>query len=165
MSKKKQNLHHIILLFIILMMDSGKLFCLPGYSFKHYNINNGLSQNTVFSIFQDNQGFMWFGTKDGLNRFDGSSFKIFRFSPNGSLRDNIFHRIIQDQNNQIWVGTEDGVYIYDTNKEEFIRFKEIAQNGEIINGVVSDMIMDTDGDIWMCIEGKGVYHYSFSSMK
>ena len=149
----------------IFFLNSVQLKGNVNYSFKHFNINNGLSQNTVFSIFQDNQGFMWFGTKDGLNRFDGSSFKIFRFSPNGSLRDNIFHRIIQDQNNQIWVGTEDGVYIYDTNKEEFIRFKEIAQNGEIINGVVSDMIMDTDGDIWMCIEGKGVYHYSFSSMK
>ena len=135
------------------------------YSFKHFNINNGLSQNTVFSIFQDNQGFMWFGTKDGLNRFDGSSFKIFRFSPNGSLRDNSFHRILQDQFNQIWVGTEDGVYIYNPNNEKFIRFDTLAQNGEIINGVVSDMIMDTDGDIWMCIEDKGVYHYSFSNKK
>ena len=49
------------------------------YSFKHYNINNGLSQNTVHCILQDRMGFMWFGTKDGLKRFDGTSFKVLNF--------------------------------------------------------------------------------------
>lgn len=161
MKKKKQNLYYIILLFIILMMNSGELFCLPGYSFKHYNINNGLSQNTVFTIFQDNQGFMWFGTKDGLNRFDGTSFKIFKFSPGGNLRDNVFHRILQDKNDNLWVGTDDGIYIYNPRSEEFNRFEKTPADHVSMDGVVSDILLDNDGDMWISVEEKGVFCYNF----
>ncbi|SFK68292.1 Signal transduction histidine kinase [Porphyromonadaceae bacterium KH3CP3RA] len=143
------------------MMDSGKLFCLPGYSFKHYNINNGLSQNTVFTIFQDNQGFMWFGTKDGLNRFDGTSFKIFKFSPGGNLRDNVFHRILQDKNDNLWVGTDDGIYIYNPRSEEFNRFEKTPADHVSMDGVVSDILLDNDGDMWISVEEKGVFCYNF----
>lgn len=138
----------------------------PIYQFKHYNINNGLSQNTVFSIFQDNLGFMWFGTKDGLNRFDGTNFKVFKFSPNGILRDNVFHDIIQDRHNKIWVATEDGVYIYNPFQEVFARLNQVAANdGSYVEGVVSDIMLDKDGDIWMAVEDKGIYQYSFSDDK
>ena len=133
------------------------------YRFKHYNINNGLSQNTVRSIFQDNLGFMWFGTKDGLNRFDGTSFKIFKFSPNSDLRDNVFLRILQDKYNNLWVSTEDGVYVYDIYKEKFRRFNHVTQDNKKVEGVVSDMIADNDGDIWMAVEEKGVFHYDISN--
>ncbi len=163
MKKKKQNLYYIILLFIISMMNSGDLFCLPGYSFKHYNINNGLSQNTVFTIFQDNQGFMWFGTKDGLNRFDGTSFKIFKFSPGGNLRDNVFHRILQDTNDNLWVGTDDGIYIYNPRSEEFNRFEKTPADHVSMDGVVSDILLDNDGDMWISVEEKGVFCYNFSA--
>ena len=132
----------------------------PNYSFKHYNSNNGLSQNTVRSIFQDNQGFMWFGTKDGLNRFDGKKFVIFKFFPEGKLNDNVFHRILQDRNDNIWVATEEGVYIYDIYREEFHRFNTITADNDSVSGVVSEMVADKDGDIWMSVEGKGIFHYA-----
>ena len=53
------------------------------YVIQHYSIQNGLSQNTVMAILQDKQGFMWFGTWDGLNRFDGYTFKIYKAMNNG----------------------------------------------------------------------------------
>lgn len=142
------------------MMNSGELFCVP-YSFKHYNINNGLSQNTVFTIFQDNQGFMWFGTKDGLNRFDGSTFRIFKSSPDGKLRDNVFHRILQDKNDNLWLGTDDGIYIYDSRREEFNHFEKTTPGHLSMDGVVSDIILDNDGDMWISVEEKGVFCYNF----
>ena len=90
------------------------------YSFKHYNSDNGLSQNTVRAIFQDNRGFMWFGTKDGLNKFDSKRFVIYKFTPEGDLNDNVFHRILQDKNDNIWVATEEGVYIYDIDRKSVV---------------------------------------------
>ena len=130
------------------------------FSFKHYNIDNGLSQNTVFSIFQDNLGFMWFGTKDGLNRFDGSNFKLFKFSTDSDLSDNVFHVILQDKNDNIWVSTDEGVYIYNIYKEVFYRFNKLTEDNLSIKGLVSAMVADKDGDIWLSVEGKGIFHYS-----
>lgn len=151
---------YLFLFFITSMINSITVSANNEYSFKHYNTNNGLSQNTVRSIFQDNLGFMWFGTKDGLNRFDGSNFKLFKFSTDSDLSDNVFHRIIQDSNDNIWVSTEDGVYIYDMCKENFHRFNKYTPDNYSVNGVVTEMILDDDGDIWMSVEGKGVFCYS-----
>lgn len=152
--------HYFFVLSVFLITSVGTKA--TTYQFKHYDINNGLSQNTVRSIFQDNQGFMWFGTKDGLNRFDGTSFKIFKFSPNGDLRDNVFLRILQDKHNNIWVSTESGVYVYDPYKEKFRRFDRITPENKKVEGVVSDMIADDDGDIWMAVEERGVFQYDIA---
>lgn len=160
MKLKKHN-QLFILMFILFVLNINELFCLPSYSFKHYNINNGLSQNTVHAIFQDKLGFMWFGTKDGLNRFDGTLFKIYKFSPGENLRDNVFHRILQDKLDNLWVGTDDGIYIYDPRKEEFNRFELTTPDNVSIDGVVSDMLEDKEGDIWISLEEKGVFHYNF----
>lgn len=135
------------------------------YSFKHYNINNGLSQNTVHSIFQDRQGFMWFGTKDGLNRFDGTSFEIYKFSPNDNLRDNVFHHIIEDNKGNIWLATEGDVYIFNPFLEKFDRLEAKTDDNIELEGVISDLIQDNDGDIWITIEEKGVFNYNIADEK
>lgn len=149
-------------LYVILMINSPFSIAYPDYRFKHYDINNGLSQNSVYAIFQDNQGFMWFGTKDGLNRFDGTTFRTFQFSPNGDLRDNVFKRILQDSNDDLWVATDEGVYIYNTHQELFRRFDGQTEKQKSITGTVSDMIMDEDGDVWISVEEEGIFHYSVS---
>ncbi|MHB9055978.1 MAG: hybrid sensor histidine kinase/response regulator [Paludibacteraceae bacterium] len=129
------------------------------YYFEHFNIDNGLSQNTVHCILQDRQGFMWFGTKDGLNRFDGKSFKVFKFSQNKVLKDNVFRNIIQDKDDNIWVGTDDGLFIYNPHNEVFKQF-DIRKNGTSpISGVISDLTVDGEGDVWFSVEEKGVYCY------
>ena len=135
----------------------------PSDQFKHFNINNGLSQNTVSSIFQDKQGYMWFGTKDGLNRFDGESFKIFRLSSENKLKDNVFRVIVQDNDDNIWLGTDDGVYIYDPQLESFIFFDLKTADNDSIHGLISDMIIDSDGDVWISVEEKKVFMYDYES--
>ena len=129
------------------------------YYFEHFNIDNGLSQNTVHCILQDRQGFMWFGTKNGLNRFDGKSFKVFNFSQNKNLKDNVFRNIIQDKDDNIWAGTDDGLYIYNPHNEIFTQFNLRKDGTSPISGVISDLTIDKDGDIWFSVEEKGVYCY------
>uniref|UniRef100_UPI0025E1946B ligand-binding sensor domain-containing protein n=1 Tax=Proteiniphilum sp. UBA5384 TaxID=1947279 RepID=UPI0025E1946B len=152
-----------ILLSVVLLLGYVNLYSYPNYSFKHYNINNGLSQNTVRCILQDKTGFMWFGTKDGLSRFDGTAFKIFKFSPGGDLSNNVFHHILEDKNGNIWVATEGGIYIYNPLMEKFERFRVVTGNNESIDGWISDLVSDSEGDIWISVEEKGVFHYNFET--
>lgn len=77
------------------------------YYFKTIDIRNGLSQNTVYQIIQDKNGFMWFGTKDGLNRYDGLSCRVYK-KENSSLGRNFITALYEDTRGNIWIGTDGG---------------------------------------------------------
>lgn len=96
------------------------------YYFKNLSSQNGLSQNTVSAILQDSKGFMWFGTKDGLDRYDGVSFRHFKYDRNNprSLGNNFVTSLYEDIEGNIWVGTDVGVYIYYPEKDTFRHFVE-----------------------------------------
>ena len=79
-------------------------------SFNQLSVKDGLSQNGVMAIYKDSKGFMWFGTRDGLNRYDGYGFKIFRhndLNPN-SISNNFITVISEDNKGTLWIGTENG---------------------------------------------------------
>ena len=99
------------------------------YYFKNLSIQDGLSQTTVNAIMQDKKGFMWFGTKGGLNRYDGMSFRNFKHdtTDNHSLGNNFVTCLYQDNNGNIWVGTDAGVYIYYSDQEIFIPFDRLSR--------------------------------------
>src|SRR3989337_4485113 len=75
--------------------------------FDHFNLDDGLSQYTVYCIIQDSKGFLWFGTADGLNRYDGYKFKIFRNDPvdSTSLSANRIYSLYEDSYQNLWIGT------------------------------------------------------------
>ena len=92
--------------------------------FKHISIDDGLSQSAVHCLLQDRQGFVWLGTQDGLNRYDGYGFKIFRHDPQDSLSisDNWIQTIYEDRNGRLWIGTDgDGLNCYDRETQSFVR--------------------------------------------
>ncbi|MEC8683215.1 MAG: two-component regulator propeller domain-containing protein, partial [Bacteroidota bacterium] len=84
------------------------------YYFEHYTVENGLSHNTVLSSLQDSKGFLWFGTKDGLNRFDGYAFKRFQNEPNDQkhLLGNYVESLLE-YDGHIYAGTDNGLFRYD----------------------------------------------------
>ncbi len=100
----------------------------PTYYFDHFNIENGLSQNSVNCAFQDTKGFMWFGTKNGLNRFDGYTFKVFMRNPQQphSIGNSTINCIAGDPSGNLWIGTDKGVYIFNPLLEQFSPIEQLA---------------------------------------
>lgn len=117
--------------------------CQP-YDFRHYQVENGLSNNATICSLQDSKGFLWFGTKDGLNRFDGYIFRVYRDDPDnaGSIGSNFIHSLYEDKNATIWVGTESGLYKYNAQTESF------SLLGGTANARIRDIKMDETGNLW-----------------
>jgi ligand-binding sensor domain-containing protein/signal transduction histidine kinase len=109
-----------ILLLVVLLAITSCIYS-QSYNFTHYQVENGLSNNAVICSLQDQQGFLWFGTKDGLNRFDGYSFKVFRNDPEhaGSIGGNFIIQLYEDKRGTLWVGSDKGLYQYDATTESF----------------------------------------------
>jgi ligand-binding sensor domain-containing protein/signal transduction histidine kinase len=126
--RKYYILSYLILLFTAVVSKG------QPYYFSHYQVENGLSNNAVLCIMQDHLGFMWFGTRDGLNRFDGISYKVFRNSPGDkhSIGSNAIMSLTEDNEKHIWIGTERGLFIFDENTEKFVQFKQ-AGNVSILS--------------------------------
>lgn len=96
--------------------------------FDHITNDQGLSNNSISGIVQDNQGFLWFGTQDGLNRYDGVTFTIYKNDPQnaGSPASNLISTIYKDNKGQIWVGFyEHGVNKFDAKTNSFVQFKQL----------------------------------------
>lgn len=96
-----------------------------------YDKSAGLSHNTVFCVFQDSKGFVWLGTKNGLNRFDGFAFKTFLRTENPvGLCNSIVNVIAEDTAQRLWVGTDKGISIYDMHHGCFVDFHLKGLDGE-----------------------------------
>lgn len=103
--------------------------------FEHLDINKGLSQNNVICVFQDTRGFMWFGTKDGLNRYDGYSFTIYRYDEKNkhSISGNTVNDILEDPEGIIWIATNEGLNSYNRKTDQFTRYNNYSgKTGEML---------------------------------
>ena len=102
-------------------------------------VKDGLSQGMISSVLQDKEGFMWFGTKDGLNKYDGYNFTIYRHEQDNpySLPDNYVTGIVEDDNGNFWVGTlTKGLYLFDKRKERFYPVKVATSDGTLSNNTI-----------------------------
>ena len=131
------------------------------YYFKNLSIRNGLSQNTVNAILQDRKGFMWLGTKDGLNRYDGLSFRKFKHDAANprSIGNSFITSLYEDFNGNIWVGTDAGVYNYYPEKEAFEEFDCQSLEKTRIERSVSMIAGDKHGRVWIAVEAQGMFCY------
>lgn len=128
---------------------------LPGQQikFERISIEQGLSQSSVSSIYQDSKGFLWFGTEDGLNKFDGYEFTIYRHDPDdlSSLSDNSVLSIFEDHEGVLWIGTYGrGLNRFNRYQENFIRFRHNPSDPtSLAYDSVSAIANDVNGNLWI----------------
>mgnify|MGYP002959353841 CR=1 FL=1 len=156
-----QRLRILVILILLSLMPLYSLAVLNEgqYAFRSLDINNGLSQNTVHAILQDKQGFMWFGTKDGLDRYDGISFRTF-MKESGTLGNNFITSLYEDNLGQIWIGTDVGLYVYCPQMEKVRHFTLISNSNIDIDCTVNLITGDQKGGIWVVTQTRGIFYYN-----
>lgn len=143
------------LLQIFLLLLSSQTGYSQHFYFRHYKVEDGLSHNSVLCSMQDKKGFLWFGTKDGLNRYDGYSFKIFRndLSDTTTIGNNLVLSLHETKTGEIWAGCYKGLYKYNALKENFSLLRG-TENLEI-----RSLQADHRGNLWF-VAGSSVYYYN-----
>jgi signal transduction histidine kinase/CheY-like chemotaxis protein/ligand-binding sensor domain-containing protein len=124
--------------------------------FEHLQTDAGLSQSNVLCILQGSRGFMWFGTQDGLNKYDGYSITVYKkdSKKTGNLSNNYIKDIIEDRDGNLWIATwGGGLNRYDRQKDEFTHFKHDPLKANSISGnFLGSLLMDSRNKIWISTE-------------
>jgi ligand-binding sensor domain-containing protein/signal transduction histidine kinase len=127
--------------------------------FSHLTTNDGLSQGYVTAILQDRRGFMWFATRDGLNRYDGNAFVVYKHNPNdpGSLSSNFIEDMAEDDHGYLWISTNTGVNKFDPISDRFTRYFHDPKNPNSIGGTyITRIARDRRGCIWFGTQDSGL---------
>lgn len=128
------------------------------YAFRSLNVDDGLAHNTVLAIVQDRTGFMWFGTKDGLNRYDGSEIRTVAVV-DAIPGNNYVTALCEDTEGRIWIGTDAGVCIYDPQTERASRFLLPADDGSVVAGNIPQIVVAPDSTVWIPAGNQGFFRY------
>lgn len=160
------NHHNKLLCFFQLVVVAFTLLVFNVYAsmtnirFESISIDEGLSQQSVHTIFQDSKGFMWFGTQEGLNRYDGVSFTIFKPEVNNdeSISDPWITSISEDKHGYLWVATANGVNKFDRKTGKFSRYLANEGNKGINHKKANFVLTDQNNTVWVATR-KGLNKY------
>jgi signal transduction histidine kinase/ligand-binding sensor domain-containing protein/DNA-binding response OmpR family regulator len=127
--------------------------------FDHFNSEDGLSHSNVISIFQDRTGFMWFCTRDGLNKYDGYKFTVYKNDEHNknSISQNAVYEAIEDADNNLWIATRGGLSKFDKHSEQFTQYKHINDDpNSLSNDLINCIFEDSDKNLWVGTDGGGL---------
>ncbi|TFW27961.1 sensor histidine kinase [Massilia horti] len=132
--------------------------------FERLSIEQGLAQESVLTILQDRQGFMWFGTQAGLNRYDGYKITVFRNDPRdpGSIVDNYVNASFEDASGRLWFGTKGGLTRFDPATGRFVHYAPPGAARKLHNQSVNAIAPDGEGGLWLAT-GDGLNHFDPAS--
>ncbi len=148
----------VLIVFIFFLFFFENLTAQKSISFKHLTVEDGLSQSAVTCIFQDSHGFMWFGTQDGLNRYDGYSFKVFKNNPSDStsLSDNFIFSIYEDNVGTLYIQTQSGNFQkYNPRSESFTLLSKDSIDVTQFKVSSVDAFLNEPGISWVGSLGAG----------
>ena len=156
----KDGLKVIFLIVLISLIQAASLLAQTNdIKFEHISLEQGLSQTTVYCIFQDTKGFMWFGTRDGLNKYDGYGFTVYKHEPENpnSISNNTIRAIYEDQSGALWIGTEGSLNKFNRQKEEFIHYKNDPNDpNSLSHNRIRTILADQSGTLWIGTNGGGL---------
>jgi signal transduction histidine kinase/ligand-binding sensor domain-containing protein len=157
----RRNFLFLFFIFILLFKAGiGLQSKSPVYHVEHLTIDDGLSQSSVNCILQDSMGFLWFGTQDGLNRYDGYEFRIFKNRPfdNNSLSNNWIQTMIESEPGVLWLGTwSTGLNRFDTLNNRVTRWKHTpGDNTGLSSDRIRALYRDSGGVLWIGTWGGGL---------
>ncbi len=126
---------------------------IPNYNIHSLTTTDGLSNNYVTSVLEDDKGFIWVGTYDGLNRWNGYEFEVFKNQKDNinSLPGNFILALAEDGKGNIWIGTNnDGLARYNISEQRFYRYQtEAADESSLPGNIIRCITTDTDGHVWI----------------
>lgn len=140
---------NLVFLSLFLCLCNTSLAQQGNISFRKLGVEDGLSHVTINDILQDRYGFLWIGTSDGLNRYNGYEFKVFKQHPgdSNSLQNNNVRAIFEGNDHRMWLGTSDGFHVYNRLDGTFQKLSETT--GEAIYGLVYDIIPESEEELWV----------------
>lgn len=131
--------------------------------FENYNSEKGLSQNSGYAITQDHEGFIWVGTQDGLNRFEGLGFKVYRNDTTDphSIPFNDISSLLCDNEGRLWIGSPTGLCVYLPRQDRFYRPRELFAHysNETDQIAINKLTQDSEGRIWILTRYRGLYRF------
>lgn len=153
---KNPGLYCIILLLFFTVKGNAQIKC----KIEHYSTEDGLSHDGVMNILKDRDGFMWFGTWDGINRFDGHNFVTYKTRPgdSSSLKINRIDNIKEDKHGYLWLEVYDNqVYRFDKRNKKFLSISNILAERKMNNVLFSNIILAGENGVWLTTPDKGVF--------
>ncbi len=140
-----------IWMFSLVTFLTGDLMWAQPYTLRSLQVEDGLSQNMVYCVIQDRDDYIWIGTQDGLNRYDGNSFKVYKKTDGSGLFNDGVCSLNEDHDGNIWVGTIAGLHIFNPSNETF-RFVPLRDiSGNPIDGLVRDIEFGPEGEAYVAI--------------
>ena len=162
-----KNIKNIFLITFLLTVTVTSLFSqsLNGnLKVERISLEQGFSNDLIFSVYQDSKGFIWFGTMFGLVRYDGMNYKTYRYDPldSNTLSNDDIISIFEDKEGNMWFGTYNGgLNKYESTSGRFTRFVRKADDpNSISSNTIWEICQDKEGIIWLATEGGGLCKYS-----